>query len=287
MRKLTIKRTKSFVGCLAKLKIYVEDPVSGDLSINNTLCRKIGELKNGEEKTFDIDEQPLKVFAIADKLSKDYCYDCYQLPEGADDVFLSGKPRYNPASGNAFKFDNNEGREVSENRKAGTKKGAIVMVVSIAIGVVIGLLLYRGIFSKGSDKAKTFSYDGMSITLTEAFREAEYENMSAAYESKYVIVFVLKEPFTLLEGLEDLTLNEYADLLIQGNGLNAQKKTVGENVMWEYDFTNPDDNKTYRYDSYAFKTKDAFWLIQFAAVKNYSERNSKTISGWAKSVSFS
>ncbi|MBP1575986.1 MAG: hypothetical protein J6A68_00485 [Oscillospiraceae bacterium] len=47
MRNLTIKRTKSFVGCLGKMKIYIEDPTSNELLINNTPCRKIGDLKNG------------------------------------------------------------------------------------------------------------------------------------------------------------------------------------------------------------------------------------------------
>ena len=50
MRNLTIKRTKSFVACLAKMKIYVEDPTSNEICINNTPCRKLGDLKNGEEK---------------------------------------------------------------------------------------------------------------------------------------------------------------------------------------------------------------------------------------------
>ena len=78
MRNLTIKRTKSFVGCLAKMKIYIEDPTSNEMLINNTSCRKIGDLKNGEEKTFQIGEQEAKVFVIADKLSKNYCNEYYQ-----------------------------------------------------------------------------------------------------------------------------------------------------------------------------------------------------------------
>jgi len=73
MRRLTIKREKSFVASLAKLKIYIEDPASDEIRINGTPCRKIGDLKNGEEKTFEINEQKAKVFVIADNLSKEYC----------------------------------------------------------------------------------------------------------------------------------------------------------------------------------------------------------------------
>ena len=70
MRNLTIKREKSFVGSLAKMKVYIEDPTSNEISINDIPCRKIGDLKNGEEKTFQIDEQEVKIYVIGDKLSK-------------------------------------------------------------------------------------------------------------------------------------------------------------------------------------------------------------------------
>ena len=91
MRNLTVKRAKSIVGCLAKIKIYIEDPNAGEININNTPCRKIGELKNGEEKTFAIENQVLKVFAIADAASKNFCFDYVELSEGEQDIFLSGK----------------------------------------------------------------------------------------------------------------------------------------------------------------------------------------------------
>ena len=108
MRNLTIKRAKNFVGSLAKMKVYVEDPTSNEICINDIPCRKIGDLKNGEEKTFQIDEQEVKVYVIADKLSKNYCNEFYQLSAGQEDVFLSGKNKFNPANGNAFRFYNNE-----------------------------------------------------------------------------------------------------------------------------------------------------------------------------------
>ena len=116
-RNLTIKRRKKTVACLGTLKIYIEDPMCCDLMINNVACRKLGTLKNGEEKTFQIDKGALKVFVIADTLSKNYCNEYYQLPEGGEDVFLSGENKFNPASGNAFRFDNNDNTETVANRK--------------------------------------------------------------------------------------------------------------------------------------------------------------------------
>ena len=141
MRNLTIKRTKSFVACLAKMKIYIEDHSASEIVINDVPCRKLGDLKNGEEKTFEISEQSAKVFVIADKLSKNYCNEFYELPEGQEDITLSGKNHFNPANGNAFRFDNNNNEAVLANRKRSTRKGIVVLVVSIVVGFAIGYLI--------------------------------------------------------------------------------------------------------------------------------------------------
>ncbi len=56
MRKLTIKRQKSIVACLMKVKFYIEDRANGNHNVNGIPCRLLGKLKNGEEKTFEISE---------------------------------------------------------------------------------------------------------------------------------------------------------------------------------------------------------------------------------------
>ena len=117
MRNLTIKRIKTSVACLMTMKIYIEDPNSSEITINNTPCRKLDDLKNGEEKTFQIDAQEQKVFVIADQFSKNYCNEFYTIPAGQEDIFLAGKNKFNPANGNAFLFDNNYNEDVQKNRK--------------------------------------------------------------------------------------------------------------------------------------------------------------------------
>lgn len=287
MRKLTVKRTKSFVGCLAKVRVYVENPSSGDFTINNTLCSKLGELKNGEEKTFLIEEHALKVFVIADKLSKDFCNEFYQLSDGQEDVFLSGQNRFNPAIGNAFRFDNNEGDAASTNRRRGTRKGLIILILAVIVGAVVGFLITNSFFSK-TPKEKVFSSNGMNITLSEEFKETTVKNYTVAFDSKKVAVFALKEPFTLIDGFEDYTLDQYADLVIQSNGLSPSQKKTDNGLIWfEYDFDNPENNNTYRYSTYVYKANDAFWIVQFATLKSNFEKVSQEIAEWAKSVTFS
>ena len=165
MRNLTIKREKSFVGSLAKMKVYIEDPTSNEICINDISCRKIGDLKNGEEKTFQIDEQEVKIYVIADKLSKNYCNEFYQLPAGQEDVFLSGKNKFNPANGNAFRFDNNESEETIASRKRGARKGLLILIVAAIVGAVVGYTITAGLFSNKTPDVKTFSSNGIIFCM--------------------------------------------------------------------------------------------------------------------------
>ena len=296
MRNLTIRRTKSFVGCLGKMKIYIEDPASSEMTINHLSCRKIGELKNGEEKTFPIEEREAKIFVIADKISKDFCNEYYQLPEGQEDIFLSGKNKFNPAAGNAFRFDNNESAGVAENRKRGTRKGLIVLavaaVVGILVGSAIGSTVVSSLLSGKSPKAKTFSGDnGMRITLTDEFRETTVKMSDGsdrvAYESKEVAVFVLREAFTLMEGFEDYSVNQYIQLVIQANNLKSvEKKSADGLSSFVYTYTNPETGDVYQFSSYVYKTDDAFWTVQFSTLSKNKEKYAARMTEWAKSVTF-
>ena len=289
MRDLTIKREKSFVGCLAKMKIYIEDSTSNEMRINDIPCRKIGDLKNGEEKTFQIDEQKAKIFVIADNLSKSYCNEYYQLPEGQESIFLSGKNKFNPANGNAFRFDNNESEENIANRKRGTLKGMLVLIPAVIVGVVAGNLISSVLFPNKNNTpvAKDFSSNGMTITLTDEFTKADVEQYTVAYDSEDVAVFALKEEFTMADDLQNYTLEQYGDLIIQNNNLSSSKiENIDGLTTFEYEFTNPDTNDTYKFFSFVYKTNDAFWLVQFATrTENVDEYSSKIVE-WAKTISF-
>ncbi len=283
MRNLTIKRRKTFVGCAVKMKIYIEDPYSNDIVINDVSCRKLGTLKNNEEKTFQIEDNQAKVFVIADKLSKNYCNEFFQLPEGQEDVYLTGKNKLNLANGNAFRFDNNDNEEVIKNRKKGSKKGLSVIVTAAIVGGIFGFLASWD-FTPAT--AKAFSDNGMNITLTSEFKKAQYEGFTHCYDSQHVAVFTLKEEFSLMEGLEDYTLEEYGDLVLMANGLDSSLNHIDGLIEFEYEYADIQTNDTYKYFAFVYKSNDAFWLVQFATLIEDSEEYSSKIVEWAKSISF-
>lgn len=88
MRNLTVKREKSFVACLITMKVFAEDKEHGETVIDGTPCRRIGELKNGEEKTFPIGEECVKIFVIADELSKASASTAMPFPRAAKTSFF-------------------------------------------------------------------------------------------------------------------------------------------------------------------------------------------------------
>lgn len=288
MRNLTIKRHKSFVASLVKMKLYIEDPESNELKINGVSCRKLGELKNDEEKTFSIPSTEVKVYAIADKASKDFCNDFYSIPAGNEDVCISGKNHYKPFSGNPFLFDGNTDPEALANRKTTKGKNRVVMIAAVIIGFVIGLF-NAGVFS-GNDaaEAKDFSYAGMTITLNENFSRTNYEGYTVCYESRNVVVMALEEPFSSFPGAELYNLEEYGNLVIKANGRQGQTTLQSQDgVTWfEYTWTNPDSGQTFFYFSTVHRTDDAFWLVQFATTLDQAEEYRPLFMQWANSVEF-
>lgn len=258
MRNLTITREKSFVGCAMKMKIYLEDTQSGTLEINGVPCRELGRLKNGEMQTFVIGDEAARVFVIADQLSKKFCNDFYQIPAGTEDVVLSGKARWNPATGNAFWFNGVTDQEVLENRKKGTRRGIAVLCGALVLGLAIGLGVGMGWFS-GGNTPKTFTSDDFQITLTQEFQEMEMTGYNACYGTEDAVVFALKEEFELYDGLDAYTLEQYGELVIANNGLEgtATLETVESLSCFEYQYSGIDEEE-YHYFVTLFKTDDAF-----------------------------
>ena len=287
MRKLTIKRKKSFVASLAKLKVYIEDP-AGELDITGIKCRLLGTLANGEEKSFYIEENAAKVFVIADKMSRDYCYDCRNLPEGNEDIYLTGKNAFNPATGNAFRFEGGTDEEVAKRHKESKKGGLIVLITAIVIGLTAGWIIGSGVtYSKKKATPKDFSYEEMTITLTALFKEEEVEGRTV-FTSNDVAVFVLRENFVAGDiDLSGYTVRGYAELARENNPVMADatyEETDGvPNMVYTYA---GDDGKTYVYFTTFYKSSNAFWIVQyFVNESGYASRKPKFIE-WAKTVHF-
>ena len=281
MRNLTIKREKNFVGCLISSKVYIEDYESSDLTINKIPCRKLGEVKNGEEKTFEIGNNEAKVFVISDKLSKDYSNEFYQLSAGENDVALIGKCEYNPAGGNAFRFYNNDTEETVKNRKKGNKVGIIILVCALVVGFILGFV---SVFIE-SCAPMDISYSNMTMTVTAEFeKDSDSYGFDCCYYSYDISIFIDKHSFADMPNLKNLSLREYGNAIIDEYDLGGSLKT--ENGLTYYEYTNTNDGDVYMFRGYIYESYDAFWSIEFGALKEDFIDREDEIKEWAASVAF-
>ncbi len=147
-----------------------------------------------------------------------------------------------------------------------------------------GLDVVKEINPDGSlGKSKTFTGDGFTITLTDLFREQTSEmGFDAYYNSPFCGVMVLKEPFSLQEGMEEETLTEYVESVIKNNGNDAQPQEKDGLVFYRY--SNPDPEYDMSGYSYSFKGSDAFYIVQFVFLTSDGENLADTIHAFAKSV---
>ncbi len=161
----------------------------------------------------------------------------------------------------------------------------------VALLLVLTLLASAGCGLRDpvTAKEKVFSSEGMKITLTEGFQETNIQGYTVCYDSSKIAVFALREAFTLLEGLENSPVEDYAQIVLEANKSRGADKveTVEGIPCIEYSYHNDSENKDYSYFTATFKASDAFWLVQFVCeTANYEELR-PTFIHWAKTVSFS
>ena len=284
MRTLTITRQKSFVGCLAKDQVYIEDIQAPELTIEGVPCRKLGDLKNGQTASFQIDEAQRRVFLIVDKLSKEYCNASVTVPAGQEDVSFSGKHHFVLGS-NPFRFD---GVELTEAQKQQQKKnggkGVVIYIAALIVGLVVGgivsgLLIPADLGSMAAEP-KTFTKDDFSITLTEAFAETAQEGFFVCYESRNAFVWVVREE---LESAA--TPEEYTQAVLEANGrTDLEVSLLGDYTWCEYIETV--DGQELYYLVACYCDGQVGWIVNFATPAENAGEYKEGFLTWADSVAF-
>ena len=157
----------------------------------------------------------------------------------------------------------------------------------IISALLVALLMFSLVSCVG-ESAKTFTSNGMSITLTNAFKENTYEGYTVCYESKDAAVFVLKEAFSLQEDMSEMSLDDYAKLVYSANASKSPSEISKEDGLTfiEYDFHSEEENQTYSYFTTMFKGTDAFWIVQFISKKEAYDAKRQNFVDWAKTVEF-
>ena len=139
------------------------------------------------------------------------------------------------------------------------------------------------------NEPQVFAAEGMQITLTQAFQETDVAQygFTLGYASQETAVFVLKEEFSLSAGFEDLTLDEYAQLVLSNNQLFGGRPTKEQGLtVYEYTEVSQEDGKTYAYLIAFYKGPDAFWMFEFSTQEKKMDDLRQSYMDYAKTVQF-
>ena len=281
MRKVYLTRDKSFVACLAKLNVYVEDANNPEDVIADIPCRKVCKIANGETISFEIPDEETRVIVIADKLSKNLCNDYYRVPAGVSDVEIGGKCTYNPGAGNPFRFHGVTDEDILANRKRSGRKGFITILIAALVGFVIGFV---GTMDTWFVNDKVFKADDFEITLTTQFTE-DYENGFHSFYSKDCSVAVAVFDFEQHADFAPLSEMDFLNLLKMNGGFSVSAELRNlEGLYIVEEQAESEIGDIISYFTVFKKSDDAFFLFEFACEnEKYQEYRNQFID-WAKTI---
>ncbi len=111
MRKITINRKKSLIGCIGTVLIYTIDKIQFDKlieeekEITKDQCFFVGSVKNGSSLKSEITYNEIVILSAYDDLGLFKVHSAKIIPEGKEEIILNGKVKFNPMCGNPFVFE--------------------------------------------------------------------------------------------------------------------------------------------------------------------------------------
>lgn len=138
--------------------------------------------------------------------------------------------------------------------------------------------------------AKTFSDEGLQITLTDDFSKQSVDGYTVCYAADTALVLALHETQDQFAaaGVEDVTLEQYAELVMQAN--SDKEPVTGDDINGNptllYNYYNEDQDVEYRYLTVLYQADDGFWMVQFASAKDDFDTYEPSFVEAAKSVNF-
>lgn len=291
MRKLTVKRKKKIAACAVKMQVWISAGEDAHSVIKGVPCRKLGELKNGAEETWEISEDAARLFVIANEKTADHYSEICDIPAGSGDVFLSGHNVFLPSTGDPFFFDNVEpSAESAANRRANAEAirqkvrssagkrrlTLILLIVFISLAAIAAGYFY-------TTGAKTFTVRQFSVTLTREFSEIDLSGGDdfsvACYADKHVTVYVDEYPAALLpEEYRDFSAEDFAELFKEDSG-EVRVSDGLVYICYELEYS----GQTFVYYDFYYKQGD-YRILTFISEKEYAEKHYGDFFKWAGSV---
>ena len=159
-----------------------------------------------------------------------------------------------------------------------------LLIVLLAVWMAVAMVSCAGKDPRDGE-AKTFSVDGLSITLTDGFREKDVDGYNKGYDSAKMGVLVLKEAFADIPGAESLTLDDYAEMVLENNQGKASEVKTSDGLTY-MEYVAESSGQEYGYLVVMYRSADAFWLVQFFSKSADFNEYRPSFINWAKTVTF-
>ena len=146
-------------------------------------------------------------------------------------------------------------------------------------------ILITTLFTGCGANPKNFTFEDMTITLTDDFVVEEAPGFKIYLESDDVLFSAIEEDFDSLEhsGYEIDSLNDYCIEILQLN--NASSETLTQREDYYY-FTNTGtvSGANYTYVHCMMKGNSSYWVCEFVCKTKHYKRLKDKIFNWADSI---
>ena len=164
------------------------------------------------------------------------------------------------------------------------KKIKLMMVFVLAL--IFGTIGFAGCGAKPVKEETFESTWGLSITLNSKFYRTT-SSFSMCLTDDNVVFMANREKkssFVILGYDADMSLEEYAQLCIESNGLTCDIEHDLENDFVYFEYTNVSQGAEYYYFAVAKKGEYAYWLCQFACLNREKAKYQNKMVGWATTI---
>lgn len=157
----------------------------------------------------------------------------------------------------------------------------------ICLSLMLFLVAGCSLTSLFKESTKTYTVNGISVTMNDSFYEKDLVSQTAYLESQNAIFTALKEEFTELEAVgitKDSTLKDYAEAVKAANSFTGN--IIEKDGLVYFTYEKDISGKSFFYLATVYKTDDAFWLVNFACESKNKEEFEPKFIEWAKTVEF-
>jgi len=139
----------------------------------------------------------------------------------------------------------------------------------------------------GCSEEKTYSDNGIKITMTKGLFKKNHPNASIYYENDEIFVIGIKEKFNDLLELdinESSTIEQYAKEVFNNQGKQYDLKK--ENGLYYFTYEYEINENKYYYVSTIHKSHNAFWICNFACQYKNKDKYHNLFLEWGQSITF-